>query len=79
VERIGRRVLVSGRVQGVFFRNTCRRVAEREGVDCRATNLDDGTVEVLLEGAPDAVDRVIEWCHDGPPLAHVTAVEVFPL
>ena len=76
MDRVRKRALVSGRVQGVFFRATCDRVASSEGVQCRATNLDDGRVEVLLEGAPDAVSRVIEWCHKGPPHAHVTGVEV---
>ena len=73
---VRKKVFVSGRVQGVFFRYTCRQVADAEGVDCRAANLDDGRVEVLLEGAPDAVERVIKWCHEGPPHAHVTGVEV---
>jgi acylphosphatase len=76
METVRKRAMVSGRVQGVFFRYTCRQVADREGVDCRATNLADGRVEVLLEGPTDAVDRVIEWCHQGPEHAHVTGVEV---
>lgn len=42
----------------------------------RADNLPDGTVEVVLEGAPEAVDAVLEWCHEGPPLASVSSVEV---
>jgi acylphosphatase len=74
-----KKVFVSGHVQGVFFRYTCRQVAEGEGVDCRATNLEDGRVEVLLEGAPDAVERVVKWCHEGPEHAHVTGVEVSDL
>ena len=76
MDTVRKKVLVSGRVQGVFFRYTCRQVADREGVECRATNLNDGRVEVVLEGAPEAVERVIEWCHEGPPQAQVTGVEV---
>jgi acylphosphatase len=76
MDTVRKKVLVSGRVQGVFFRYTCRQVADREGVSCNATNLNDGRVEVLLEGAPEAVERVIEWCHEGPPQAQVTGVEV---
>ena len=76
MDTVRKRALVSGRVQGVFFRYTCRQVSEREGVDCRATNLNDGRVEVVLEGAPEAVERVIEWCHEGPPQAQVTGVKV---
>jgi acylphosphatase len=76
MDTVRKKALVSGRVQGVFFRYTCSQVAEREGVDCRATNLNDGRVEVILEGAPEAVERVIEWCHKGPPQAQVRGVEV---
>ena len=76
MDTVRKKALVSGRVQGVFFRYTCRQVADREGVECRATNLNDGRVEVVLEGAPEAVDRVIQWCHEGPPQAQVTGVEV---
>jgi len=76
MDRVRKRVLVSGLVQGVFFRDTCRRVAEREGVDARATNLPDGRVEVIVEGAPDSVQRVIDWCREGPPQARVQSAEV---
>ena len=76
MDTVRKKALVSGHVQGVFFRYTCRQVAERESVACRATNLDDGRVEVVLEGPADGVARVIEWCHEGPEHAHVTGVEV---
>jgi acylphosphatase len=79
MDSVRKKALVSGRVQGVFFRYTCNRVAEDEGVSCRASNLDDGRVEVLLEGPADAVARVIDWCHEGPPQAHVTGVEITDL
>jgi acylphosphatase len=73
---IRRRVLVSGRVQGVFFRDSCRKVAREEGVGGRASNLPDGRVEVVIEGEPEAVERVIAWCRKGTRSAHVTSVDV---
>lgn len=77
-EVVARRVLVSGRVQGVWFRESCRREAEAAGVAGWVRNNPDGTVEALLEGDEGAVQRVIEWMHTGPPLARVTAVDVTP-
>ncbi|MGH2755834.1 MAG: acylphosphatase [Actinomycetota bacterium] len=79
MDNVRKRVLVSGRVQGVFFRATCRDVADDAGVDARASNLADGRVEVIVEGAPNGVQRVIEWCRAGPPHARVTGVEVTDL
>lgn len=73
---VRKRVLVSGRVQGVFFRDTCRRVARREGVTGWVRNLPDGRVEAVFEGAADRVDRLVTWAHHGPPQAEVTTVEV---
>ncbi|MGH2729305.1 MAG: acylphosphatase [Actinomycetota bacterium] len=73
---IRRRVLVSGRVQGVFFRDTCRRVAEAAGVAGWARNMPDGRVEVVLEGERDAVQSVVDWCRRGTDWAQVTSVEV---
>ena len=69
------RVLVSGRVQGVFFRDTCRRVAEEHGVAGWVRNLPDGRVEAVFEGLPEAVDALVAWCHEGPPRARVRSVE----
>lgn len=73
---VRRRVLVSGNVQGVFYRDSCREQAQQRGVGGSARNLSDGRVEVFLEGEPDAVDAMIEWCREGPPHAQVTSVEV---
>lgn len=73
---VRRRVLVDGRVQGVFFRQSCRREAEAAGVAGWACNLDDGRVEVVAEGAPAAVDRLVAWCRTGPRQAVVTSVRV---
>ena len=74
---IRRRVIVHGRVQGVFFRDSVRRIAEREGVAGWARNAADGTVEVVLEGDPDAVERIVDFCRLGPTHASVERVNVF--
>jgi acylphosphatase len=74
---VRRRVLVSGLVQGVFFRATCHRVAVAAGVAGWVRNLDDGRVEACFEGPADAVDRMVAWCGEGPAQARVTRVEVF--
>ena len=70
------RILVSGRVQGVFFRDSARREAEALGVAGWARNLPDGRVEVVAEGAEPAVEQMIRWCGAGPPRATVTNVEL---
>lgn len=74
-ERTRAHVFVSGRVQGVFFRDTTRQTAQAEGVDGWVRNLEDGRVEAVFEGAPDAVDAMIEFCHEGSPAANVTSVD----
>lgn len=71
------RVLVSGRVQGVFFRDTCRQVAVEHGVAGWVRNLPDGRVEAVFEG-PDEVLRLLDWVHRGPRLAVVDAVQIEP-
>jgi acylphosphatase len=73
---VRRRVTVRGRVQGVFFRDSVRRLAAGRGVAGSAVNLPDGAVEVGLEGPPGAVDELIAFCADGPDRAEVSAVEV---
>lgn len=72
------RVLVSGRVQGVMYRDSCRQEAERLGVAGSARNEPDGSVVVEAEGEEEAVDALVEWCRTGPPAARVTDVEVSP-
>ena len=71
-----RRVIVHGLVQGVFFRDTTRRLAESHGVAGWARNNADGTVEAVLEGSPDAVERLVAFAHRGPRGAQVERVEV---
>ena len=73
---IRNRVLVSGRVQGVFFRDTLRRLAQEHGVAGWVRNLPDGRVEAVLEGAAEDVGRLVEWAHHGPRHAVVDHVEV---
>lgn len=73
---IRRRVVVSGNVQGVFFRDTCRRTAEEHDVAGWVRNLPDGTVEAVFEGEPARVRALVEWAHHGPPTALVDAVSV---
>jgi acylphosphatase len=70
------RVVVTGVVQGVFFRDMCRDQARIEAVGGWVRNRSDGTVEAEFEGLPDAVDRRVSWCRHGPPRARVDALEV---
>ena len=73
---IGRRVIVHGFVQGVFFRDTVRRRALAAGVTGWVRNNRDGTVEAVFEGAPEAVERLVGFCREGPRGARVDHVEV---
>ena len=75
---IARRVVVDGRVQGVFFRDTCRRMAAATGVGGWVRNRPDGRVEAWFEGERDAVARMVAWCRQGPPGARVSDIEVVP-
>lgn len=72
-----RRVVVHGLVQGVFFRDTCRREATRLGLSGFVRNQPDGTVEAVFEGQPNNVSEMVRWCHQGPPHADVSRVETF--
>ena len=73
---IRRRVTVHGQVQGVFFRDTARRIATQHGVAGSIRNAPDGTVEAVFEGDADAVERLVRFCHEGPRGAVVERVEV---
>jgi acylphosphatase len=73
---IRRRVIVHGRVQGVFFRDSARERAQSHGVAGWARNVPDGSVEAVLEGKPEAVERVVRFLQTGPPHADVEGVEV---
>ena len=67
---------VSGDVQGVFFRDSCKRISEEAGVAGWARNNPDGRVEVVLEGELSAVRSVMDWCRTGPDMASVDSVHV---
>lgn len=73
---IRRRVIVHGRVQGVFFRDTARRRAESGGVTGWVRNRPDGTVEAVFEGDREAVEALVVFCGEGPRGAQVERVEV---
>lgn len=73
---VARRCLVSGRVQGVFYRASAREKARELGVRGHARNLPDGRVEVLAVGQLERVHALVSWLWNGPPAARVTAVDV---
>jgi acylphosphatase len=70
------RLLISGRVQGVFFRASCRRMAQQHGVNGWVRNLPDGSVEAVFEGPAEDVGRLVEWSRRGPRSAVVEDVRV---
>lgn len=67
-------LIIEGRVQGVWFRESTRREAVSLRVTGWVRNRPDGTVEAVIEGPQQAVDQLVAWCHKGPPAAKVTAV-----
>ena len=73
------RLVIYGKVQGVFFRSNLKIVADNYSVTGWTRNLADGTVEALVQGTDANVKRVIDWCHVGPPSAQVTSVETTEL
>lgn len=75
---VRRRLVIHGRVQGVFYRASCREEAEARGLSGWVRNLPDGTVEALLQGPEEQVRDMIRWCYAGPPGARVSKIEVTP-
>ena len=69
-----RRFTVTGRVQGVWFRDSTRQQAERRQITGYARNMPDGTVDVVACGDSDAVEELFDWLHHGPRLASVDSV-----
>ena len=67
-------LIVEGRVQGVFFRDTTRREAVGLGLGGWVKNRFDGSVEVVAEGPKGKADQLVQWCYHGPPAARVTGV-----
>ena len=72
-------LLISGKVQGVFYRYTAQKMATRLNLRGWIKNLPNGKVEAVAVGAPSAVDTFIAWCQEGPPGAVVTDVDIEPL
>jgi acylphosphatase len=73
---VRRRVRAHGHVQGVFFRDSVRRAATRDGVAGWAENRDDGTVEAVFEGDAGAVERLVALCREGPGQSRVERLDV---
>ena len=69
-------VTISGRVQGVFFRASCADLARELGLCGSVRNLRDGRLSATFQGPDDAVDRMLAWCREGPPMARVDTVEI---
>jgi len=74
-ERVRKRLIVHGRVQGVFFRDSARRRAGDLGVGGWIRNCRNGTVEAVVEGEPDAVAAMVRFCREGPEGARVDRVD----
>ena len=68
--------IISGRVQGVFFRMETLRTAEKYGVCGWVRNCPDGTVEAIFEAETEKVDLMLEWCKKGPPMASVSDIRI---
>ena len=75
MDNIRVRLIVRGRVQGVWFRDSTRREAVSLGLAGWVRNLPDGSVETLIEGPEDQVRRLVSWCGKGPPSAEVFRVD----
>ncbi|HDL85026.1 MAG TPA: acylphosphatase [Candidatus Acetothermia bacterium] len=69
-------LLISGRVQGVFYRTSTQDKARSLGLSGWVCNLPDGRVEIIVQGRPEDVQELIVWAHSGPPLAIVDEVDV---
>ena len=69
-------VVISGRVQGVWFRASTKQKAEQLGLTGWVKNTHEGNVEAVFEGDDKKISEIISWCHQGPPMAKVVNVEV---
>lgn len=74
--KIRAELVIHGRVQGVFYRQSTRDMARAHGLCGWVRNRPDGTVEAVFEGERGAVQAAIDWCQHGPPAAHVSGVDV---
>ncbi|MCL6261385.1 acylphosphatase [Aquiflexum sp. TKW24L] len=75
--KINKRIKVSGKVQGVFFRNSAQQKALEFGIKGWVRNESDGTVLMEIEGGPDAILKMENWLRQGPPLAKIQSIEIF--
>ena len=71
-------LVIHGRVQGVFFRQSMQREAQYLAISGWVRNRSNGTVEAVVHGDPAAVDAMVRWAHKGPEMAHVERVDVYP-
>jgi len=71
-------LVIHGRVQGVFFRQSMQREAQYLAISGWVRNRSNGTVEAVVHGDPAAVDAMARWAHRGPEMAHVERVDVYP-
>ena len=71
---IAKRVRVSGRVQGVFYRASAKEIADKLGICGWVKNEDDGSVRIRAEGDPEMISKFIEWCKSGPKMAQVDSL-----
>jgi len=74
--KINVHVIISGRVQGVWFRSSTKQKADQLGIKGWVRNTSDGRVEAVFEGQEELVREIVEWCYHGPPMAKVSNVEV---
>ena len=72
-------ITITGKVQGVFFRQSAKEIALDLGVSGEAKNLEDGNVHIIATGNPEQLDAFTEWCKKGPPRAVVAGVEITEL
>ena len=73
---VTRHLVIYGRVQGVYFRDSMRQLARRNGVTGWVRNRSDGSVEAIVQGKLDAVETIIKWAHRGPDAAKVIGVHI---
>ena len=69
-------LFISGAVQGVFFRDSAKQVAQSMGITGYVRNMQDGRVELVAEGEKGSIDRLVQWCRKGPPSAIVVSVDI---
>ena len=73
------RLIIGGKVQGVFFRQSAKEKAVHLGITGTVRNLQDGSVEIIATGTPEQLEQLTQWCNHGPPKAVVTNIKSTPL